>query len=414
MRRLGAGLLVLTMGLTLFLASLPATVQAAPALVQTANTAIHNSTTVTATFAAAATANNLLIAICGAESTAITGPSGFSTAINQSGTPSQGIFYKIAAGGETGISCTSTNTFMGIHIYEYSGMQTSSVLEGTPGSNTGTSTAPTTGSTTTTTAETLLIGGITLDGQATYSAWTNTFTEQNDFLIAAGTPGSRHAFGGATRSVVSAGTYSTGATSTVNGVWRGQIAAFKTAIGALSVDIVNASGVSVGSPSVGLSATASSVDCATTTGTLGSSAERIRVSNTTAVPQWTVAIAATAGATSTWTSGGNTFDFNDGSGAPAGCADGGDADAQAGRMTLNASAGTSTPQSGCNNTGVTLGSSSSFAQGTTDSITLISASPSAGTNCYWDLTGVSVSQTVPAAQAAGTYTINLTLTVTAT
>lgn len=389
-------------------------VKAAPALIQSASTASHNSTTITATFGVGATANRLLIAVCGAEGTAITGPSGFSTAINQTGTPSQGIFYKIATGGETGISCTSTSTFMGIHIYEYSGMQTTSVLEGTPGSNTGSGTSPSTGSTTTTTAETLLIAGITIDAQATFGTWTNSFTERNDLMIGAGTPGSRHAFGGADRSVVSAGTYSTAATASATGAWRGQIAAFKTAIGALSVDIVDGSGSSIANPSVVMSAVTIGFDCQTSTGTLGTTAQRIRVSNTTLTPGWTVAIAATSGGTANWSSGGNTFDFNDGSGTPAGCADGGDADSLAGRMTLNASSGTSTPQSGCNNTGISLGSNTSFAQGTTDSITLISASAGAGTNCYWELTGIPVSQTIPIQQAAGTYSINLTLTVTAT
>jgi hypothetical protein len=385
------------------------------ALVQTVNGQAAPGTTVSATLSAA-TANNTIVAVCGATTSvtlSITAGGTFSTAINQAGTPSQGIFYKVSTGGETTITCTSSaSTRLGIHVYEYSGMETTSVLDGTPGSNSGNSTSPSTGSTTTSVASTVLVGGLTVAGNDAFTTWTNTFTERNDFTNT-GAAGSRGTYGGADRIVTATGTYSTGATIGTAANWRGQVAAFKGTTGALSVDIVNGSGVSVGSPSVSMSAVTIGFDCQTSTGTLGTTSERIRVTNTTATPGWTVAIAATSGNTSLWTSGGNNFDFNDGSGAPAGCADGGDADTRPGRMTLNPSAGTSTPQSGCNNTGITLGSSNSFAQGTTDSITLISASGSAGTNCYWELTGVSVSQTIPIQQATGTYTINLTLTVTA-
>jgi hypothetical protein len=413
-RRLGVGFTGLLLVSMLILACFPPRADAI-ALVQTANGQAAGATSVSATLTAVA-AGNTIVAVCGA-TTSVTlamTTSGFSSAINESGTPSQAIFYKAAAGGETTITCNSsgTTTRLGLHVYNYSGMETTSIVDGTPGSNTGTSTTPTTGSTTTTLASTVLVAGITIAVDTTYTTWTNSFTERNDFSNT-GAAGSRGTYGGADRIVTSTGTYSTGAT-TGTGAWRGQIVAFKGTIGTLNVDIVNSSGVSVGSPSVGMSALSIGFDCNTSTGTLGTSSERIRVSNTTVVPQWTVAIAATSGATSLWTSGGNTFDFNDGSGAPAGCADGGDADSRPGRMTLNAAAGTSSPQSGCNNTGISLGASSSFAQGTTDSITLISASSGAGTNCYWDLTGVSVSQTIPIQQATGTYTINLTLTVTAT
>lgn len=385
------------------------------ALVQTVNGQTAGGTTVSATLTAA-TSGNTIVAVCGATTSvtlSITAGGTFTTAINEAGTPSQGIFYKVSTGGETTITCTSSaSTRLGIHVYEYSGMQTTGVLDGTPGSSTGTSTSPATGSTTTTLASTVLVGGLTVAGNDAFTTWTNTFTERNDFSNT-GALASRGTYGGADRIVTATGTYSTGATIGTSANWRGQIAAFKGTVGSLSVDIVNSGGTSVASPSVGMSAVTIGFDCQTSTGTLGTSSERIRISNTTVTPGWTVAIAATAGATATWSSGGNNFDFNDGSGAPAGCADGGDADAFAGRMTLNPSVGTSTPQGGCTNTGVSLGSSTPFAQGVTDSVTLISASGSASTNCYWDLTGVTVSQTIPVQQAAGTYTLNLTLTVTA-
>ncbi|HEX6258439.1 MAG TPA: hypothetical protein VFZ48_03090 [Candidatus Saccharimonadales bacterium] len=183
--------------------------------------------------------------------------------------------------------------------------------------------------------------------------------------------------------------------------------------GSLGVDIVDAAGTTVASPSLAMSGTSSSGACQTSTGTLGVSAQKIRTTNTTATPGWSLSIAATGGVTANWSSGTATYDFNDATGSPAGCADGADADSLAGQLSINPSAGTVTPQAGCTNTGVSLGSSAAFAQGTTDSITIASASASAQTNCYWDITGLALSQQIPALQAAGSYSLNMTLTVVA-
>jgi hypothetical protein len=183
--------------------------------------------------------------------------------------------------------------------------------------------------------------------------------------------------------------------------------------GTLTSDIVDASGVTVASPSLSMSTVAAGNSCQTTTGTFGVSAQKIRVTNTTATPGWTLSIAATSGVSSNWSSGTASYDFNDSSGSQAGCSDGGDADSIAGQLSLNPSVGTITPQGGCSSTGVSKGSSSAFSQGVTDNITLLSASGSAQTNCYWDLTGVNLSQTIPSFEAPGTYSLNMTMTVVA-
>jgi len=50
----------------------------------------------------------------------------------------------------------------------------------------------------------------------------------------------------------------------------------------------------------------------------------------------------------------------------------------------------------------------------TDSITLITADGTADTSCYWDITGIGISQTIPAEQpAASDYDINMTVSVVA-
>jgi hypothetical protein len=181
--------------------------------------------------------------------------------------------------------------------------------------------------------------------------------------------------------------------------------------GTLSVDIVNGSGVSVLSPSVVMSVLTFSFTYQTSTGTLGTSAQKIRVTNTTSYAPWTLTVAATSGATALWTGALSSYDFND---ATANAVDGGDADSVGGQLILQPNLATITPQGGCSSTGLSLGSQAGFVQGITNSVTLLTASSGAQTNCYWDITGIGLSQTVPAEQAAGSdYVLDITLTATA-
>jgi hypothetical protein len=191
--------------------------------------------------------------------------------------------------------------------------------------------------------------------------------------------------------------------------------------GTLTTDIMDASRVTVGSPSVAMTAKAFSFDCqaagTASTGTLGTNTERLYVNNGDAADNgFTLTVAATSGATSTWANGGatQTFDFNDPTGTTAGCTDGGDADNRPGQMGINPAAGTLTTDCGsCTTTGVSLGTTTAFAQGTTDSITLINAGSTSTDIWRGYLTGAAVTQTVPAEQVPDSYTLNLTLTATA-
>lgn len=180
--------------------------------------------------------------------------------------------------------------------------------------------------------------------------------------------------------------------------------------GSLSVDIVDASGASVSTPSINMSGKTFDFSNQNSTGTFGVSSEKIRVNNTTASPSWTLSLAAVGGSGDYW-NGSTDYDYNDPS---SNANDGSDSDNLGGQMSLNPSVGTITPQSGCSNTGVSLGSSSSYnEESSINSITLMSATSSASTNCYWDLTGISVSQSIPSEQPAGTYSINMVLTILA-
>lgn len=189
--------------------------------------------------------------------------------------------------------------------------------------------------------------------------------------------------------------------------------------GSLATDIKDASRVSVANPSVTMGAVTFSFNCLTggsaPTGTFGTNTERIYVENPGAANNgWTLTLAATGGVTTLWQNAGTTqnYDFNDPTGS--GCTDGGDADSKGGQLTVDPSVSTLTADcTSCATTNITKGSSTGYNQGTTDSVTLLNAAAASDDFGRWYLTGVNMSQTIPAEQPADSYNINLTLTVTA-
>jgi hypothetical protein len=191
--------------------------------------------------------------------------------------------------------------------------------------------------------------------------------------------------------------------------------------GTLTTDILDASRVTVGSPAVAFSAKTFSFDCqfsgSASTGLLGSNTERVYTINPDGADNgWTLTIAATSGVTTLWQNGGSTqnYDFNDPTGANPGCTDGGDADSRPGQLTIDPSVSTINLDCGtCVATNVTKGSSTGFNQGTTDSVTLLNAAAASDDIWRGYLTGVGLSQTIPAEQPADSYNINMTVTVTA-
>ncbi len=188
--------------------------------------------------------------------------------------------------------------------------------------------------------------------------------------------------------------------------------------GSLTTDIQDSSHASVGSPAVSMSAVSFSFNCqsggSASTGTFGTNTERIYVNNPDGADNgWTLTLAATSGATGSWDDGGsNHIDFNDSNGS--GCTDGGDADAYKGQLTVDPSVSTLTADCGsCVTTNITKGSSNAFVQGTTDTITLLTAAAGSDDVGRWYQTGISLSQTIPAETPAASYSVNMTLTATA-
>jgi len=184
--------------------------------------------------------------------------------------------------------------------------------------------------------------------------------------------------------------------------------------GTLEVDITDSSYVTVGSPSVTLGSTAFSFSCQTTTGTFGTTSQQIYIVNPDAADNgFTVSLAGSA-ATAVWDSAGTDFDFNDPT--TAGCTDGVDADSVGGQMTVDPSGATLSAGAcaSCVTTNVTLGASDSFEQGTTDSITLVTAAAGANDVGDWYVRDIDISQTIPSEQpAAADYDINMTLSIVA-
>jgi len=184
--------------------------------------------------------------------------------------------------------------------------------------------------------------------------------------------------------------------------------------GILSTDFVDDSYQSISNPSVAMSNEDFSFICNSSSGTLGTSSQKIYVLNPdSADGGWSLTIAP-ANTTDLWVGSNGSYDFNDASGS--GCSDGVDTDSYAGQMSINPSVGTLVKGAcpSCNTTGISKGSLASFSEGTINSITLLSADASSSDMGDWLLTGVSVSQSIPGEQPAGNdYDINLVLTVTA-
>lgn len=189
------------------------------------------------------------------------------------------------------------------------------------------------------------------------------------------------------------------------GAWRDQ-----NFLNELNLSFIDSGGSPIGSPSISFPSLDRKILCQTNVTTLGDTNSRLRVTNSTANPQWNITIAATTGSASFWDNqSGGIYDFNDNTGM--GCQDGSDIDSIAGQLTVSQSSANITPQSGCSNTGIALGSNTSFLEGSMDSITLVSANSSTGIGCYWDITDIGITQTIPAEQVSGGYTIDFTISV---
>lgn len=165
--------------------------------------------------------------------------------------------------------------------------------------------------------------------------------------------------------------------------------------GVLSTDIRNASDVVVGSPSFAMAARTVSTSQQSTTGTLGETAQRLTVDNPGGANSgWTLTLNATTPGTTTWTNGTNTYAYN--------------STAAAGQLTVNPGAGTITALAGTTSN-ISKGATTTFS-GTT-AITLLDAAAASDDILKVHVTGIGLTQTIPANTPAGSYSITMVQTV---
>lgn len=203
------------------------------------------------------------------------------------------------------------------------------------------------------------------------------------------------------------------ATNTNGGVYRYAVWRVPPT-GTLSVDIVDGGGASVANPAVGFGSLSLFYDCTESSTALGATTQKIRVTNMTANGSWALSLAPTAGPEGLWRNAADTehFDFNDNAGTPTGCDDGTDSDIFGGKLRAEPSTANIAAQAGCSTTSVILGSDQDYDEGVVDSIPLITAA-GANTECYWDITAISLRQMIPKEQTPESYTLGLTLTLIA-
>lgn len=176
-------------------------------------------------------------------------------------------------------------------------------------------------------------------------------------------------------------------------------------LNSLSVGFIDGDENIYSSASVSLSPIVSSFSSQTATGTIGTVSRKIHVTNASQA-SWSLTLGPASGATSLWVSGGNSFDFNDGSGAT----DGADTDTKGGQLSVNPISLSVSSSAGCSAAGLVAGGETSFVEGSVNTITLINTS-GASMNCEWQIMDILLQQVIPSAQPAGSYSQNFTITI---
>lgn len=167
--------------------------------------------------------------------------------------------------------------------------------------------------------------------------------------------------------------------------------------GTLSTDVRDGSNAIVGSPSFSMAARNVSTAQQSTTGTFGTATQRISVDNPGGSNNgFSLALCATVPGTGKWDDGASHNYLYNGT-------------AGTGQLTVDPSVSTWTAVVGTT-TSITKGTSSTFTSTTPISLATTSAALEDIWNGY--VTGIALTQTIPANTPAGTYTISMTQTAT--
>lgn len=165
----------------------------------------------------------------------------------------------------------------------------------------------------------------------------------------------------------------------------------------LSTDIRDASGALVVSPLFVMGDVSVSTSQQTSTGIFGTNSQRITVDNPEAANGgWTLTLNSLNPATSEWADGSKKYKYN--------------GTVAQGRLTVDPTVGALVANVGTTSN-IAKGASASFSGST--AITLLNAGAASDDILNVYLTGVGLSQTIPAAQPSGSYSIDMVQTVTA-
>ena len=171
--------------------------------------------------------------------------------------------------------------------------------------------------------------------------------------------------------------------------------------GTISTDIRDASNAILSNPTIMMNATTVSTNQQTATGTFGTASQRISVDNPGGANNgFSLSLNATDPTNGKWTSGTDNYDFND--------------TVALGRLTVDPSGSNWTALTG-STTAISKGTSTSFTGGAAAATPITLATSSASLEDIWNgyMTGTTLTQTIPANQVAGTYTLSMTQTVAA-
>lgn len=381
--------------------------RAVPTLINSAGNQIDGSNAVSATLPTTATAGNLIVVICTiAANATITTPSGFTTAIAQSGSstiPSQAIFYKRAVGGESTIQCAFSATGqISIQISQFNGIYRAPYPA--TGFTSGTGTTYNSGTVNVANySDALLISGFMIPERETISTWTNSFTEIRSGGITNGPPAGRMFWSSAYRTVATSGTYSTTATISGSGAtYRGQIVAFRAVVPTPvnSISLVTSTG-SPASPFITMPPVSASFGCETVTSPILDTNRRLRfvqTTNTTAPGLQTISMNISA----VW-SGPSTY--NTAKSAGSGCTNGQATIIGSSAVLQRVSGPCAIP--GSPGSSGTKALDDSLPGGVEYNFLLQNFEP----GCVWDIYGFNLSQKIPPEKPIGQYSVQIQATL---
>jgi len=221
----------------------PVPLSAQPALIQTVGFEAIQTDLLTLALPAAPSPGHLLVAVCGTATpqTIDSVSPGWLVAIDETtSNPGQAILYKVADTGDAaGFTIRwATATRMGVHLYEYSGMDTVTPV-GATASSSGSSNDASTGALTTVLPDEVIVAGLVVTSDDPVSDWSGGFVERNNF-VSTQPPRAAATYLGGDLVATAPGSYGTSVTfGGKKAKWIGQVVSFNPTP-SISVFVTNA------------------------------------------------------------------------------------------------------------------------------------------------------------------------------